>query len=215
MDNGHIILAKDFYYQSTEEVARQLLGKTLVYQNIAKQVFSGIIVETEAYLGLKDPACHSFRGKITSRNKYLYQEGGYTYVYFIYGMYYCMNFVTKSNKEPEAVLIRAIEPQKGLAYMRQNRKHSFKKSPKNKKPETYLTSGPGKLCQAFGFDLTHNKLKLTQNKPYPAIYVLDASTLSLRQISKVPRIGIQSYGEVALWPLRFYIKDNPFVSALK
>ena len=206
------ILTKSFYQRPTELVACQLLGKTLVYQNKKGILLSGIIVETEAYLGLNDPACHSFGGKMTSRSQYLYQDAGYTYVYLIYGMYHCMNFVTVDTKTPEAVLIRSVQPQKGISYMKQNRKDFSKSISVKNKP--YIASGPGRLCQAFGFNLSHNRLNLTEKKPYPAVYVLDAKPLLTQQICKSTRIGIQNSGDAALWPLRFYIKDNNFISAL-
>ena len=210
MESSHKILKKSFYQKSAKTVALQLLGKTLVYQNESRQCLSGIIVETEAYLGLNDPACHSFGGKKTSRNLHLYQDAGHTYVYFIYGMYHCMNFVTGDTKTPEAVLIRAIEPLKGLAYMKKNRKSSSKKN----QNLSYLTSGPGKLCQAFGFNLNHNKWDLTRKKSCSSIYVLDAQSISAQKICKTHRIGIQNTGEAAFWPLRFYIKNNKFISIL-
>ena len=205
------ILTKSFYQKPTEFVASKLLGKTLVYQD-ADRLLSGIIVETEAYLGLNDPACHSFGGKFTSRSQYLYQDAGYTYVYLIYGMYHCMNFVTCNIKKPEAVLIRAVQPQKGIFYMEQNRKAISKAT--SVKSKKYICSGPGKLCQAFGFNLNHNKWNLTQKTPHPAIYVLNAKSLLPQQICKTTRIGIQNSGDAALWPLRFYIKNNNFVSVL-
>ena len=209
MELSHKVLTKSFYQKSAKTVALKLLGKTLVYQNELGHYLSGTIVETEAYLGLNDPACHSFGGKKTSRNLNLYQDAGHTYVYFIYGMYHCMNFITGDTKTPEAVLIRAIQPIKGISYMKQNRKIL----PKNQNL-SYLTSGPGKLCQAFGFNLNHNKWDLTQKKSYPSIYVLDTKSISTQQICKTHRIGIQNTGEAAFWPLRFYIKNNSFVSIL-
>ena len=210
MELSHKVLSKSFYQRSAKTVALKLLGKTLVYQNKSGHYLSGMIVETEAYLGLNDPACHSFGGKKTSRNLHLYQDAGHTYVYLIYGMYHCMNFITGNTKTPEAVLIRAIEPLEGLSYMKKNRKGP---SSKNKNP-SYLTSGPGKLCQAFGFNLNHNKWNLTQKKSYPSIYVLDNKPISMKKICKTHRIGIQNTGQAALWPLRFYIKNNNFVSVL-
>ena len=209
MESPNKILTKSFYQKSAKTVALKLLGKTLVYQNKSGHCLSGIIVETEAYLGLNDPACHSFGGKKTPRNLYLYQDAGHTYVYFIYGMYHCMNFVTGDMKTPEAVLIRAIQPLKGIFYMKKNRKNSSRNH-----NISYLTSGPGKLCQAFGFDLSHNKWNLTEKKSYPSIYVLDAKSIPHQQICRTHRIGIQNTGKAAFWPLRFYIKDNSFVSVL-
>ena len=209
MSSSKKVLTKSFYQKPAKVVALKLLGKTLVYQNKSGHYLSGTIVETEAYLGLNDPSCHSFGGKKTPRNLNLYQDAGHTYVYFIYGMYHCMNFITGDSQTPEAVLIRAIEPLEGLSYMKKNRKASSKKQ-----NISYLTSGPGKLCQAFGFNLNHNKWNLTKKTSLPAIYVLDAKTISSQQVCKTTRIGIQNSGEAALWPLRFYIKNNSFISVL-
>ena len=200
------IITKNFYQQQTERVACELLGKTLVYHKNSSVIMSGMIVEVEAYLGLKDPACHSFGGKKTPRNLNLYQDAGYTYVYLIYGIYHCMNFVTGNTQTPEAVLIRAIEPQKGLSIMKKNRK-----IPKKAQSISLTAGGPGRLCQAFGFNLTHNQWDLQNTSP-PAIYVLNAPLLKASQICQTTRIGIQSSGDAAFWPLRFYIKDHPCVS---
>lgn len=202
------ILKQDFYKLPTETVAYQLLGKTLVFDRPSRPLFSGVIVETEAYLGLEDPACHSFGGKKTPRSQHLYQDAGSTYVYLIYGMYHCLNFVTGDQQTPEAVLIRAIEPQKGIQMMKQNRKMN------QDKPISFIASGPGRLCQAFGFDLTHNGWSL-QKTGRPSIYVLDAKPLSADQIGTGSRVGIGYAGDACFWPLRFYIKDHPCVSKVR
>ena len=199
-------LLKSFYQQPAEQVAYELLGKTLVYHK-KSSVLSGLIVEVEAYLGLKDPACHSFGGKKTPRTLHLYQEAGHTYVYLIYGMYHCMNFVTGDTQTPEAVLIRAIAPQKGLSIMQKNRKTS------SNQPIAKIAGGPGRLCQAFGFNLTHNQWNLQNTSP-PAIYVLNAPPLKLSQVCQTTRVGIPNSGEAAFWPLRFYIKGHPCVSVM-
>ena len=199
-------MTKDFYQQPAEQVAYELLGKTLVYHN-ASQIMSGMIVEVEAYLGLEDPACHSFGGKKTPRSLNLYQDAGYTYVYLIYGMYHCMNIITGDTQTPEAVLIRAIEPQKGIFLMRKHRKIF------QTQPTSLIAGGPGRLCQAFGFNLTHNQWNLQNTSP-PAIYVLNAPPLKSFQICQTTRVGIQGSGDAAFWPLRFYMKNHPCVSVL-
>ena len=199
------ILTKDFYLQPAEQVAIELLGKTLVYQKTPHTVLSGKIVEVEAYLGLEDPACHSFGGKKTPRTQHLYQDAGHTYVYLIYGMYHCMNFITGDTQTPEAVLIRAIQPQKGQTLMRENRKMA-----KNQPPSS-IAQGPGRLCKAFGFDLTHNGWNL-QDTSLPSLTVLDAKPLAMSYICQTNRVGIQNSGDATFWPLRFSIKDNPCVS---
>lgn len=105
-----MILEQDFFFQKTEDVARKLLGKVLCFKNEDGKILSGRIVETEAYTGINDPACHTFGSRKTERTQTMYLEGGYSYVYLIYGMYNCLNFVTRKSGEPEAVLIRALEP---------------------------------------------------------------------------------------------------------
>ena len=124
-------LSKSFFTKDTVWVAEQLLGKTLVRVMDNSIVLKGKIVETESYLGLQDSCCHSFNNKKTPRTEVMYLPGGYVYVYFTYGMYYCFNIVTAQPKQPEAVLIRAIEPLQNLTYMQKNRLNALKKTIKN------------------------------------------------------------------------------------
>lgn len=146
-------LPRKFYSEDTVSVAKKLIGKILVRQ-IGTKTFSGIIIETEAYRFKDDPASHAFRG-MTERNKAMFGEVGRAYVYFTYGMYYCVNAVARNDRfDAGAVLIRAIKPTEGLSFMIKNRK--------NKKIEE-LTNGPAKLTQAlkitkkqYGVDLTKN-----------------------------------------------------------
>jgi len=129
-------LPADFYLNNTVEVARQLLGKTIV-RNYGKKILAGKIVETEAYIDKIDPASHSHPG-ITKRNKPMFEKGGIAYIYFIYGNYYCFNIVTERKGKGCAVLIRAAEPIEGIEYMKKNR---------GKTKSVYeLTNGPAKLC---------------------------------------------------------------------
>ena len=177
------ILPKEFYQRDTIIVAKDLLGKKLV-RKIGNYEMSGIIIETEAYRHKDDPASHAFR-KITDRNKVMFGEVGIAYVYFTYGMHYCFNIVAKKLKIPAgAVLIRGINPEKGIKKMEKNR---------NIKNLKNLTNGPAKLTQAleiteeqYGVDLT-KKLK---------IYIEDG--LYVKKIKKSTRVGIKN-GKEMLW----------------
>lgn len=192
-----MILGQDFYFQKTGDVATKLLGKVLYFRNEEKKIFSGRIVETEAYTGIKDPACHTFGNRKTDRTKTMYLEGGHAYVYLIYGMYHCLNFVTRNEGEPEAVLIRALEPV-----------HRSGQKPAKK---DLHTNGPGKLCRYFGITKKQDGLKLWSQRS--GLWVEDDGfKIKPKQIAKVPRIGVDYAGEAAQWPLRFYLKDSFWVS---
>lgn len=193
-------LTRRFYRSETTQVARDLLGQRLVHTVNGKRL-SGTIVETEAYLGLQDPACHSFHGKVTARTKTFYLDGGHSYVYLIYGMYYCFNVITQKTNQPEAVLIRALEPIEGLEQMKKNRPQA-----KNIKS---LCNGPGKLCQALNISMSENEIDLLHSSK---IFIEKRASLQNSEITSRPRIGIDSKGVAATWPLRFYIKNNSFIS---
>jgi len=189
-----------FYNNDTEKVARELLGKKLV-RVLNNKRLSGIIVETEAYLGSTDQACHSRNGIKTKRNASMYLPGGHAYVYFIYGMYFCLNAVTKSSKNAEAVLIRAIEPVEGIELMRK-----FKNSSKQ---DLHLTNGPGKLAQSLMIDKTLDGESLKGNN----LFIEETGiTYKKNEIIKTSRIGISKTNEACDWQLRFYVKDCPYVS---
>ena len=189
-------LDKDFYLQKTFIVARELIGKVLVRIK-KKKIYSGIIVETEAYLGKSDPAAHSFRGK-TKRNQAMFSEGGIAYVYFTYGNHYCFNVVTRGEGIGEAVLIRALEPAFGIGYMKKNRKRD----------DIYdLTSGPGKLTQAFEIDKNINRAKLDGKE----IFIIENENGKYKVI-RTPRIGITKNADKLL---RYCAVNNPFVSMRK
>lgn len=193
-------LNSGFFQQDTIKTAVKLLGQTLVRITKEGVVFKGRIVETEAYLGLEDPSCHSFGGRKTNRTKIMYFPGGYAYVYFTYGMHYCFNVVTGNKDQPEAVLIRAINPLKGIKEMMINRnlnKHHFN-----------LTNGPAKLCQAMKIDKSLNGENLMGN----SIYIENRKTVSVQEIAVDKRIGLSPFSDSYYWPLRFYIKNNPYVS---
>jgi len=193
------LLPRSFYLDPPDVVGRKLLGK-LVRHRINGQSLTGRIVELEAYLGLDDPASHSYIGK-TARNAVLFGPPGFAYVYFIYGMYYCLNVSCQPDCHAGGVLIRALEPVEGLETMAR-----LRKLPASAKPQL-LTSGPGRLCQAL--DITraaHNGLDVTSRKS--ALQFLDDG-FEPDLIRSTPRIGIRKAVE---HPLRFVIEGNPFVS---
>jgi DNA-3-methyladenine glycosylase len=192
------LLPVSFYRRGTLDVARDLLGKILVVQKAGEGLTAARIVETEAYQG-DDPASHSARGE-TPRSSVMFGEPGVAYVYFIYGMYEMLNFVTLPVGMPGAVLIRAAEPLAGEELMVRRRS----KGKKQGISRLELTRGPGKLCQALGIELTHNR----QSLQGPVLRVLDDGFVP-QEIFVSPRVGIR-VGIERYW--RFYIPKNPFVS---
>ncbi|MBA3644955.1 MAG: DNA-3-methyladenine glycosylase [Gemmatimonadaceae bacterium] len=189
------ILPRAFYNRETELVARDLLGCVLEYTT-AEGKASGIIVETEAYIGEHDEACHAAVGR-TRRTDPLYGPPGMSYVYFIYGMYWCFNAVTREEGLPSAVLVRALEPLSGIASMRVRRPRA--------KSDRELTNGPGKLCGALGIDGAANRLSL-QRGP---LVIREGHTYNDGEIAITPRVGISRAVD---WPLRWIVKDSPHVS---
>lgn len=188
-------LPKSFYDRETELVARHLLGAILECHT-PEGIASGRIVETEAYLGEHDLACHAAAGR-TTRTAPLYGPPGIAYVYFIYGMYWCFNAVTRAEHEPSAVLVRALEPVEGVDLMRKRRP--------NVRRDADLTNGPGKLCLALGIDGRLNWAPLQQ----PPLLIRAGEAIPDRNVVVTRRIGIT---QAADWPLRWYIRDNAYVS---
>ena len=190
---GTAVQAK-FYARPTDEVARGLLGRILVSEvGGRRQQTAGRIVEVEAYVGPHDPACHAYGHRRTARTEPLYGPPGTAYVYFTYGMHWCLNAVTETQGFPAAVLIRALEPIAGLETMRQRR---------GKEP---LCAGPARLCEALGVTGDLNGASLQRG----VLRIVDGTRPRKREIVAGPRIGIT---QAANWPLRFYLKDSPFVS---
>jgi len=190
-------LPTSFYDRPTELVARELLGAILECHTL-DGVAAGRIVETEAYLGEHDLACHAAAGK-TARTAPLYGPPGIAYVYFIYGMYWCFNAVTRAEHEPSAVLVRAVEPVEGegLKLMRRRR-------PKARR-DADLSNGPGKLCLALGIDGALNWLPLQK----PPLLIRAGEPVEDADVVVTPRIGITQSAD---WPLRWFVRDNPYVS---
>lgn len=190
---------KFFRRADARRIARELLGKLLVVPTVGGQRVSGMIVETEAYLGVEDKAAHSYGGRRTARNEITYEEGGRVYVFFVYGMYHQLNLVTGTIDEPHVVLIRAVEPVDGIEVMRERR---------GTMKDTNLTSGPGKLCIAFGIDRSLNGADLEGEQ----IWVEEYRDLKKKEITSGPRVGIDYAGEFVAMPWRFWVKDNRYVS---
>jgi len=185
------ILDRDFYARAAIEVARDCLGKILVHGKTA-----GRIVETEAYLGVDDRAAHAWRG-ITDRTRVIFGPPGHAYIYFIYGMYECLNFVAEPEGQAGCVLIRAVEPLVGIEGMRRRR-------PTAKRIED-LASGPGKLTRAMGISRKQNGADLTGS----SLHVRTLRKDTKIEVRVTPRIGITHCAD---WPLRFLIANNRFVS---
>ena len=177
-------------------MARELLGCRLV-RVVGGKRMAGVIVETEAYRGEGDPASHAFRGR-TRRNEVMFGEAGRAYVYFVYGNNWCLNVTTEPGGIPGAVLIRAIEPLEGIAYMMIRRK--------SKSPSRALTNGPGKLTQALGVSGELNGVDMTRPGP---LFIEAAPKPERSQIAASSRVGVTA-GKRSKW--RFYLVGNPFVS---
>ncbi|MBM7870609.1 DNA-3-methyladenine glycosylase [Clostridium pascui] len=198
-------LSREFYNRDTLEVARELLGKNLVTveNNI---ITSGKIVEVEAYMGLEDKAAHSYGGRRTKRVEVMYGKPGVAYVYFIYGLYYCMNVVAREEGIAQAVLIRAVEPLQGKEIM--SRRRFNKNYDELKKRDIInLTSGPSKLCMALNIDRDMNGEDLLGDR----IYIEEGNKEEF-QIEESPRIGIDYAEEAKHYPWRFFVSGNPYVS---
>lgn len=191
-------LPRDFYLQDTVTVARALLG-CILWRKTGRELLAARLVETEAYLGANDMASHARRGLRSPRNASMYLEGGHAYVYFTYGMHWCMNVVTQEADLAEAVLLRAAEPVKGIASMRTRR-------PKAKR-DFDLMNGPGKLCAALDIDKRMDGEPLDGDRLY-----LTAPDTDIGEIGVSPRIGVEGAVEAAHWPLRFFIRGNRYVS---
>jgi DNA-3-methyladenine glycosylase len=186
-----------FFSKDAKYIAKNILGDYLVVKK-GKTTLVGKIIETESYLGIKDDASHSFKGKVTNRNKILYDKGGAIYVYLIYGKSHCFNIVVSKRGNPQAVFIRALEPVEGISYMKTRR---------GVKKEKELTNGPCKWTQSFGVD----KSFLGKSICSKDIFIAKNSCKDFKIIAK-KRIGVEYATKCKDLKLRFYIKNNPFIS---
>jgi DNA-3-methyladenine glycosylase len=206
-------LPPEFFRRSSLAVARELLGLLLCHET-EEGLVAGRIVEVEAYKGPRDLAAHSAGGRRTPRNEVMYADGGCAYVYFVYGMHYCMNVVAATREVPEAVLLRAVEPTHGVELMRARRGSDV--------ATPALARGPGNLARAFAIDRQHNGLDLRTS----ALRIVEPLAAASgggtgaevdlgragRDIVRSPRIGVAYAGLWAAKPWRFSLRDNRSVS---
>ena len=186
-------LPRSFYARPARIVARDLLGRVLVSESPEGRT-SGTIVETEAYTGPEDPACHAaVRIGRTRRNDPLYGAPGTAYIHLNYGVHWCLNAVTDREGHPAAVLIRALEPLEGIGIMRVRRGRDE------------FTNGPARLTQALGIGPQHQRHSLDD----PPLWIGDGDPVAEEQVIKAPRVGIS---RAVSWELRYYVKDNAWVS---
>ncbi len=191
-------LPRTFYTRETIDVARDLIGKSIV-RTLHDAQLIGRIVEAEAYQGKDDPASHASNGK-TERNEPMYGPPGYTYVYFIYGMHWMLNISAHIEDCPGAVLIRALEPLQGIERMCKHR---------GGRPRAQVTNGPAKLAQALAIDGRLNSHNLCD---LDAIAVIEGTLRPDETIVAGPRIRVPGDAEAKSRPWRFWIEDNPYVS---
>ena len=195
MNHLHKPLNKKFYSLPTLDVARFLLGKYLI-RNLNGTELSGMIVETEAYHEKGDPSCHAYSGR-TERNSVMFGPPGHLYVYFTYGMHYCMNVVTEKQDTAAAVLIRAVQPVSGIERMKSLRGGKF--------TVENFCNGPAKLCQAFSVDKNLNGISLLED----TIYISEGENIPDTMVQKSTRVGISKGIDL---PWRFFIRENKYVS---
>jgi DNA-3-methyladenine glycosylase len=179
-------LTQEFYARDSIDVARDLLGKILVHHLEDGTALRARILETEAYLGTEDPAAHSFGGRRTARTEPMFGKPGLSYIYFIYGVHFCFNVVTRAVDIPEAVLVRAVDIADG--------------------------DGPGKLCRALRLDRRHNALDMVHSE---ILWIEDDGAQLAVEIAEGPRVGIGDRHDAVHWPLRFGIKNHPGLSKPK
>lgn len=193
-------LSRSFYNRATIDVASDLLGKVLI-RRLDGRLLSGKIVETEAYIGPHDLACHASKGK-TSRTAIMFGPPGFAYVYMIYGFYFCLNVVTERENYPAAVLIRGVEPIDNVDLMRK-----FRHSPARLFD---IANGPGKLCQALSIDKNLNGADLCGN-----VLWIEDRKIKVGRMATSTRVGVDYAGGYKDKPWRFYIEGNPHVSRVR
>lgn len=195
--------SRRFFQRDPVALARALLGQRLVRVLDGGERLAGTIVETEAYLGAADAAAHTYRGRRTARNASMWLDGGHAYVYFTYGMHYCVNITADRAEEPTAVLLRALEPTEGIEAMYARRAAA--------RSDRDLCSGPAKLCEALGIDRALDGADLLTDRRL-FVEQLRRRTLAASSIGVSPRVGVAYAGDWARRPLRFFCMHNPHVS---
>lgn len=201
---------REDYARPSVELAKALLGTTLVRVLDDGTRLAGRIVETEAYLGVEDRAAHSYGGRRTPRNEPMYGKPGTSYIYFTYGMHHCFNIVCGEVDEPVAVLLRGIEPTEGIEVMRRLRRGASKKRQTAQIADRLIGSGPARLCQALRLSRNENMIDMTRSKH---LFVEGPHEVRpAERIVATPRIGIGYAGEWVRKPLRFLLEGNPHVS---
>lgn len=192
-------IERKFYMRDAVTVGKDILGKIIVKKTADGRMMSGRITEVEAYMGTTDKASHSYGGRRTKRTEVMYKEGGYSYVFLIYGMYECFNVTVGREGDPQAVLIRGVEPLENKNLMWEKRKV---------KKEKDISNGPGKLTKALGITREDNGADLVASENL----WLEDDGYKVKDIVETTRIGIDYAEEDALKLWRFYIKDSIFVS---
>lgn len=202
-------LCREFYLQDTIEAAKALLGKCLV-RRLEGELLAVRITETEGYIGRCDRACHAYNYRRTARTDTLFRQGGTAYIYFIYGMYHCLNFVTEPEGEPAAVLIRAAEPLAGTDTIRRLR---FGDKPLTACRQKNFLNGPGKLCKGISLTREQNGLDLVTGEELfvcdsPEDLGLPAPPPHKERMRCGPRIGVDYAGEAKDYPWRFWLEKE-------
>lgn len=210
------ILTKEFYERDTLKVAQELLGKILVHE-VNGKIIAGKIVETEGYVGVLDKAAHVYGNKRTARVMPMYGPGGTVYIFNIYGMYLCLNAITKEEGEPQGVLIRALEPLIGLDFIA-NQRYKKTYSELSRKEKLNLTSGPSKLCMALDITKELNNTTFISGEMYitkpdeEVKNLFEVQEEEYGEIIKSKRIGVDYAEEAKDFLYRYYFKGNPYVS---
>ncbi|MCC6321698.1 MAG: DNA-3-methyladenine glycosylase [Phycisphaerales bacterium] len=204
-------MGHEFFSVDARTLARGLIGKVLLRRLEGGGVAAGRIVETEAYLGVRDRAAHVFGGRRTARNESMYGPPGTAYVYFTYGMHHCFNIVCGEEGEPTAALVRALEPLAGLGRMRALRMTG--RGGTGEIADRDLCRGPGRLCRAMSIDLSLNGIDLTRDGRLWVCEGAEMGKPGKMRIVRTARIGVDYADAWAKRPLRFLIDGHPCVSA--
>jgi len=203
-------LSQDFYAQDTLSAAQGLLGKYLI-RRVDGETLAGRIVETEGYIGRCDKACHAYNYRRTARTETLFSPPGTAYIYLIYGMYHCLNFVTEAQGEPAAVLLRALQPAAGVEAMARLRYGDKPLTPYRRKN---FLNGPGKVCQALALTRAENGLDMTKGD---ALFICDSpedaglppfAVPAGERLRTGPRIGVDYAEEARDFPWRFWLEQE-------